>query len=162
MSQIDLFPGLFLHLFDLLDPKLKAWSTTMAQPVETTTILNAQPFRMLLELNTMMFCVDDLCFTGPLSSTNIDHSATVKNTIYLCVTLNFDLRDINFFSSQDGQKAMHMSPPCICTGGLKNEGRRSNRRARTHTQTHRTLPNVLSPPASRSIKIHCYPNNLKS
>ncbi len=29
--------------------------------------------------------------------------------------------DVNFFSSPDRQKAMHMSPPCICTGGLKND-----------------------------------------
>ena len=27
-------------------------------------------------------------------------------------------RDMNFFSSPDGRKAMHMSPPCISTGGL--------------------------------------------
>ncbi len=32
---------------------LKAWSTTDAQPVETTTILNAQPFWMPLEMNTL-------------------------------------------------------------------------------------------------------------
>ena len=76
--------------------KLKAWSTAMAQPVETTTILNAEPFWMLLEINTllcqnapwdehsMMFfkSVADLCFTGPFlylakPSTNIDHSVSV-------------------------------------------------------------------------------------
>ncbi len=33
--------------------KLKAWSTVMAQPVEMTTILKAQPFWMLLEMNTL-------------------------------------------------------------------------------------------------------------
>ncbi len=40
----------------------------MAQPVETTTILDAQPFWMLRETNTLMFfkSVANLCFTGPL------------------------------------------------------------------------------------------------
>ncbi len=33
--------------------ELKAWSTAMAQPVEAATILNAQPFAMLLEINTL-------------------------------------------------------------------------------------------------------------
>ena len=33
--------------------KLKAWSTAMTQPVETTTILNAQPFWMLFEMTRM-------------------------------------------------------------------------------------------------------------
>ncbi len=31
----------------------------------------------------------------------------------------FYLLRYEFFSSPDGQKAMHMSPPCISTGGLK-------------------------------------------
>ncbi len=33
--------------------ELKAWSTAMAQPVETTTILNTQSSRMLLEMNIL-------------------------------------------------------------------------------------------------------------
>ncbi len=35
--------------------KLKAWSTAMAQPVETTTNLKAQPFWMLLECSWLVF-----------------------------------------------------------------------------------------------------------
>ena len=33
--------------------ELKAWSTAVAQPVGTTSILNAQPFWMPLEINTL-------------------------------------------------------------------------------------------------------------
>ena len=54
-----------------LSEKLKAWSTAMAQPVETTTILNAPSFWMLLGLNTL-WCfksVADLYFTGPFCFT---------------------------------------------------------------------------------------------
>ncbi len=34
-------------------PKKATWSTAMAQSVETTTILNVQPFWMLLEMNIL-------------------------------------------------------------------------------------------------------------
>ena len=49
--------------------KLKAWSTAMARLVETTTILNAQPFWTLLGMNTLWFfkSVADLCFTTPFA-----------------------------------------------------------------------------------------------
>ena len=63
----------FVRYVFIILSKLKAWSTAMppmAQPVETTTILNAQPFWTLLEVSTL-WClfksIADLCFTGPFA-----------------------------------------------------------------------------------------------
>ena len=49
-----------------------------------------------------------------------------SNMIFSLVTCEFwsspdSLVTCEFWSSPDRQKAMHMSPPCNYTGGLKNE-----------------------------------------
>ena len=134
--------------------QLEAWSTAMAQPVETTTILNA-PW----DVHSMMFfkSVADLCFTEPFAvlgkpSTNIDHSAPVW-------TYGWILPNVHGIKTQFSPFDLELWPTTLTYNPnlakvnvdphAKNQGRRSNgsnRRTRTNKQTNkRTLPNVLSP-----------------
>ncbi len=96
----------------------------MEQRVETT-ILNTQPFWMLLEMNTL-WClfksIADLCFTGP--EMNIDHTLPVEKW-FRCESID---------RQTDGQTL-------------------PNRRARTNTSTDKqtdATKRIISP-ASRSI-----------
>ena len=148
----------FYHVYDVTwsgGSQLKAWSTTMAQPVETTAILNAQPLWMLLETNTL-WCfksVADLCFMGPfavLGNAKYQYRPlracrkmiqrwelwrTYRHTDATKQFLQFDLELWPTTLTYNPSLAKVRVDP-----HTKNHGHRSNgsdRRARTDKQAHR-------------------------
>ena len=140
---------------------LKAWSTAMAQPVETTTILSAQPFWMMFFKSSWLVFHWAFCCTLQKPSTNIDHSVP-RGTRKVTQTTQFILHSLKL-TTELWATTLTYNPKVAkvkVDPHAKNQGHRangSNGRARTyihtniHTNKHMDVTKCIISPASRSI-----------